>query len=250
MKTSVILPSLLAITALAIPTAACSFESEARGQEIAAQGSGGQRSYAVRGFTAVDASGSDPVDIRTGRDFSVRAQGDAKALDQLRIARDGDKLLIGLRKGVHWGNRRNVRILVTLPRLTGAGVSGSGRMTVDRVDGPLFRAGVAGSGDLVIAAMQVNTADIGVAGSGSVTASGSVNTLKVGVAGSGNIEGAGLRARQAQVGVTGSGNVTLRVDGPAKVGLTGSGSADLGPNAVCTVGKTGSGSARCGRYSR
>lgn len=249
MKTSILLPSLLAIVALAIPTAACSFESEAGGQDIAAQGSGDQRSYAVSGFTAVEATGSDPVDISTGRAFSVRAQGDASALDQLRIARDGDKLLIGLKKGVHWGQRRNVRISVTLPSLAGAGVSGSGRMTVDRIEGAQFRAGVAGSGNLVIAAMRVGVADIGVAGSGSVIASGTADRIKVGIAGSGNVQGGGLRARQAQVGITGSGDVTLRVDGPAKVGLTGSGSADLGPGAVCTVGKTGSGSARCGRYS-
>ena len=249
MKPLIVLPSLLAIVALAIPTAACSFESDAQGQEIAPQGSGDVRSYAVRGFTAVEATGSDSVDVHTGRDFSVRANGAAKDLDQLRIARDGDKLVIGLKKGVHWGNRKNVRVSVTLPRLTGAGVGGSGRVTVDRVEGPQFRAGVAGSGDLVIGAMRVGHADLGVAGSGSITASRSADTLKVGVAGSGNIQGAGLRARQAKVGITGSGDVKVQVDGPAQVGLTGSGSADLGPNSVCTVGKTGSGSARCGRYA-
>lgn len=247
MKKPVALPSLLAIALLAVPTAACSFESDARGQDIPAQGTGGVRSYAVRDFTGVEANGSDPVDIRVGRDFSVRAEGPADALDQLRVARDGDKLVIGLKKGVHWGKRSGVRVLVTLPRLTEAGVSGSGRMTIDRVEGSAFKAGVAGSGDLVIAAMRVGQADLGIAGSGSISATGTADALKAGIAGSGSLNAAGLHAKKAKVGVTGSGNVTVQVDGPAEVGLTGSGSADLGPHSVCTVGRTGSGTVRCGR---
>ena len=247
MTKSLALPSLLAIVALAIPTAACSFESEARGQDIPAQGSGGARSYAATAFTSVESSGSDPVDIRVGRDFSVRAEGPSAELDQLRVARDGDKLLIGLKKGVHWGKRSGVRVLVTLPRLTGAGVGGSGRMTIDRVEGARFKGGVAGSGDLAIAAMRVGDADLGIAGSGSISAAGTADALKIGVAGSGSLNAAGLHARKAKVGISGSGDVTVRVDGPAQVGLTGSGSADLGPNSVCTIGKAGSGSVRCGR---
>lgn len=247
MKTSVLLPSLLAIVVLAIPTAACSFESDARGQDIPAQGTGTARSYAVRDFTGVEATGSDPVDIRVGRDFSVRAEGPAAELDQLRIARDGQKLVIGMKKGVHWGKHSGVRVLVTLPRLAEAGLGGSGRLTIDRVEGPGFKAGVAGSGDLVIGAMRVGQAELGIAGSGSIAASGSVDALKIGVAGSGSLNGRDLHAKSAKVGISGSGNVTVQVDGPAEVGLSGSGSADLGPRSICKVGKAGSGSARCGR---
>lgn len=247
MKKPAILPSLLALAMLAIPAAACSFDSGGAGQDIPPQGSGDVRSYAARDFSIVDLSGSDSVDVRVGGGFSVRAEGPARDLDQLRIARDGDTLRIGLKTGMHWGSHRGVRVLVTVPRLTGVGVGGSGRMTVDRVEGPRFRAGLAGSGDLVIGAMRVGDADLGIAGSGSLTASGMVDTLRVGVTGSGNLRGGNLHAKSAKVGITGSGSVTARVDGPAKVGLTGSGNADLGPNSVCTVGKTGSGSVRCGR---
>lgn len=249
MKRATVLTSLSALALLSIPAAACSFAGADQGQEVPAQGSGNARSYAVRDFTGIDLRGSDPVEVRVGGDFSVRAEGPAAELDQLRIARDGDTLRIGLKDGIHWGSRRGVRLLVTLPRLASAGVSGSARMAIDRVEGPRFRAGVAGSGDLTIAAMRVGDADLGIAGSGSITPVGTVDTLKVGVAGSGDFRGAGLRAKQAKVGVTGSGNVVARVDGPAKVGLTGSGNADLGPQSICTVGKTGSGKARCGRYN-
>ena len=188
----------------------------------------------------MSSDGSDPVDIRVGGDFAVRAEGPAADLDQLRIARDGDTLRIGMKKGVHWGNRRNVRVLVTLPRLSEAGVAGSGSMRIDRVEGNSFKGGIAGSGNLTIGAMRVGQAKLGVAGSGSVNASGAVDTLKIGIAGSGNVLANGLHAKRADVGIAGSGRVAVQVDGPTKVSLSGSGDADLGPNR----------SARCARQAR
>ncbi|MDY0959245.1 head GIN domain-containing protein [Sphingomonas sp. CFBP8993] len=241
---------LIAVAVLAIPTAACSFDwSSDEGDVVPAQGSGNARSFAARDFTGVDLHGSDPVEVRVGGDYSVRAEGPADTLDQLQVERNGTTLRIGRKKGVHWGWSKGnpVRILVTLPHLADAGVSGSGRMTVDRVEGPRFHGGIAGSGDLVIGAMRVGHADLGVAGSGSISASGTADTLKIGVAGSGDVRATGLRTRQADVSIAGSGNVTARVEGPAKVNLMGSGSADLGPQSTCTVNKMGSGSARCGR---
>lgn len=246
MSKSPLLP-LLGLFVLAVPTAACSFESDARGQAVPAQGSGNARSYAARDFTAVSSDGSDPVDVRVGGDFAVRAEGAAADLDQLRIARDGGTLRIGMKKGVHWGGRRNVRVLVTLPRLVEAGVAGSGQMRVDRVEGNSFKGGIAGSGNLTIGTMRVGQAELGVAGSGSVNASGMVDALKIGIAGSGDVLANGLHAKHADVGIAGSGRVAVQVDGPAKVSLSGSGDADLGPNSVCTVRKSGSGKARCGR---
>ncbi|HJO65187.1 MAG TPA: head GIN domain-containing protein [Sphingomonas sanguinis] len=241
---------LIAIATLAIPTAACSFSwSSDDGDAVPAQGSGNVRTFAARDFTGVDLRGSDPVEVRVGGGYSVRAEGPADTLDQLQIERDGATLRIGRKKGTHWswGKGKGVRILITLPRLADAGVSGSGRMTIDRVEGPRFHGGIAGSGDMVIGAMRVGQADMGIAGSGSITATGTAGSLKVSVAGSGDFRGNGLRTPQANVSIAGSGNVAARVEGAASVSLMGSGSADLGPQSTCTVSKMGSGSARCGR---
>jgi hypothetical protein len=107
MTKSLALPSLLAIVALAIPTAACSFESEARG-----------RTSPLRiGRCAQPCATASPASIerqRSGRHpgrprFLGPGRGPSAELDQLRVARDGDKLLIGLKKGVHWGKRSGVR---------------------------------------------------------------------------------------------------------------------------------------------
>ncbi|RZM11730.1 MAG: DUF2807 domain-containing protein, partial [Sphingomonas sp.] len=48
--------------------AACSFttDSDAKGTEIAAQGSGAARTFQVAGFTAIALRGSDDIDVRVG----------------------------------------------------------------------------------------------------------------------------------------------------------------------------------------
>ncbi len=237
---------------LIIPLAACSFSwnGDEAGSGVAAAGSGTTRTYQVAGFNGIDLRGSDDVDVRVGTGFSIRAEGPSEQLDRLRIDRDGDgeTLNIGRRNGTGfgWTKGAKVKVYVTLPRLTGAHVSGSGNMAVDRVEGGNFEGGIAGSGNLDIAAIQVDAAKFSVAGSGNARASGAVRDLKVEIAGSGNIDGAKLRAQSATIEIAGSGGVQAVVDGPATVDMMGSGDVDLGPKARCKTSKMGSGSVRCG----
>lgn len=237
-----LLPTLL------LPLAACHDVSHGdSGTGIAGTGSGTSRSYAATGFTSVEAAGSDDVDIRVGQAFSVRADGPSTVLDQLRIEVKGDRLEIGRRNHGWVGHDAGkVTVHVTLPRLTGTGVAGSGDITVDRVDGDAFKAELAGSGDLSVGHMAVSTLSVDVAGSGKLRTAGNAGTLKVDIAGAGDIDAAGLTARSATVSIAGSGNVRAAVDGNASVSIMGTGDVDLGPRARCQTSKMGTGSVRCG----
>jgi len=231
--------------------AACSFttDSDAKGTEIAAQGSGAARTFQVAGFTAIALRGSDDIDVRVGTGFSVRAEGAPDDLDTLRVSLDGEMLQVGRKSGVGmpWSRGAPVKVFVTLPRLTEADVAGSGDMTIDRVEGARFAAGIAGSGDLRIAAMQVDEAAFSIAGTGDVRAAGTAKALKIEIAGTGDVDGSKLRAQSASVEIAGTGSAVALVDGPAKVNSIGTGDVDLGPNAHCTVSKLGTGTVRCAR---
>lgn len=214
---------------------------------VPAQGSGGTRTYAVDGFTAVALRGADNVDVRVGPGFSVRADGDPKVLDHLKIEREGSTLKVGRVRdaGWNWGGGR-ARIFVTLPRLAEAAIAGSGDMAIDRVEGASFKAEGAGSGSLSVGALRVDRADVSLAGSGNVKLAGSARALSVSIAGSGDVDAGGLTASQADVSIAGSGGVRAAVDGPADVSVMGSGDVDLGGKARCKVSKMGSGRVRCG----
>ncbi|WP_375380584.1 head GIN domain-containing protein [uncultured Sphingomonas sp.] len=233
---------LAAFAALLLPLAAC---GEA-GAGVPGTGSGPARQFAVADFTAVAATGSDDVDVRTGGGFSVRAEGDPVALDHLRIWRERNTLRIG-NDGSRWvHNVKPATVFVTMPRIAAAAVAGSGNIVIDKVTGGGFKGNSAGSGDLTVHALAVDSLGLSIAGSGDMAMTGHARSLDVSVAGSGGVDGAGLAARTASINVLGSGSVRARVEGAASVAMMGSGSVDLGGKARCSVTKMGSGSVTCG----
>ena len=210
-----------------------------------------ERDYPVSGFRGVDLRGPDQVTVRTGAGFSVHASGPDAALDALTVTREGDMMVIRRRQqqGWSWGwsKRNNIaRLVVTLPAIERASVSGSGDLAVDRASGPRFAGQVRGSGDLRIGTLAVEQLSLAVTGSGDIRVSGKARSGDVSVTGSGNLHGEQLHLDQASVAVRGSGDVRAVVQGPAQVSIAGSGDVDLGPGARCTVSKVGSGDARCG----
>lgn len=230
--------------------AACSAGSAETGETIEARGAGPSRDYDVSGFTRVALRGSDDVDVRVGPGFAVRAQGPAEQLDRLEIVRDGDVLKIGRKRGSDWSwgksDSEAVKVFVTLPRLSGAAVAGSGNMAVDRVEGDRFKGAIAGSGNLSLAALRVEEAELSVAGSGDLTGAGMARRLSMEIAGSGDIDARQVTAAEARISIAGSGDARAIVNGPAKVSIAGSGDVVLGGSPRCTTSRVGSGEVRCG----
>lgn len=232
--------SLIAVLVLA----GCSGTSDA----AEPAGSTTTRTFALSDFRAIALGGSDDVDVRVGTGFSVRAQGPASDLAQLRIVRDGETLRIDRkpRLVIGWVSTRGVKVFVTMPQIVAAEIGGSGTMTIDRVEGSSFTAATTGSGNLQIAALATSQAVLATRGSGTIAAKGSIDRIAAKVSGSGEIAGRGLKVRDAVVSVAGSGGLRLDVSGAATGSLTGSGDIDLGRPARCTISKAGSGEVRCG----
>jgi len=221
---------------------ACSIGGD---EGVPAQGSGTARTFAVDGFEKVELAGSDDVVVRVGQAFAIRAEGPAEVLDRLRIEKNGDTLEIGRKRG-GTDVRGKARVIVTLPRLVGAAVAGSGDMQVDRAGGSSFEGSLAGSGNLGVGQLQADEAGFSIAGSGTARVAGAAKKLEVNIAGSGNLDAGGLTANAAEVSIAGSGNVRATVNGAAEVNIMGSGNVDLGQGARCETSKMGSGSVRCG----
>lgn len=236
----------LAMTAAMLPLAACNFANGMSGDVVQPSGSGSTRNFDVAGFTAVSLRGADDVEVRTGDGFAVTAQGDSALLDRLEIRKDGDTLRIGRKDGDWtWGGDKGARITVTLPRLTGASVAGSGDMTVDRAQGD-FSGSIAGSGNLSIARFAGGKADLSIAGSGDLRiGAGQASEIDASIAGSGDIDAAALKAARGDISIAGSGNLRAQVTGEADISIVGSGNVELTGGARCSVSKMGSGDARC-----
>jgi hypothetical protein len=206
------------------------------------------RPFTATDFTSVTAAGPDRVIIRYGSAFSVSARGRAGLLDRLTIRVEDGELRLGRESGINWGaNERlgNAVITVTMPRLDGITLAGSGEIRADRLDGDTASLTLAGSGDLVVTDGVVGDIDITLAGSGDMQLTGRARNVDITLAGSGDISGVTYGAETADVTVAGSGSVTMRVTQRAAISVMGSGDVTLSGTTNCAINRRGSGDARC-----
>lgn len=203
------------------------------------------RSFPVSGFDKVALRGSMDVSVRTGAAFEVVATGDKAALDRLDIRVDGSELVIAMKSGSWLGSSPDVA--VTLPKLDGARISGSGDMVVERAEAESFVLAVSGSGDMTLQNFKGGNLAVALSGSGDILVSGSCMALKVALSGSGDVNAGRLACKNADIAVRGSGNVLANAAHTANVAVVGSGSVNVTGKARCTVSKTGSGEVRCGQ---
>jgi len=207
-----------------------------------------ERSYPVGSFDRIALEGSPEVSVTTGRAASVRATGDADALDHLDVRVDNATLKIGhKREGWNWSwsSHPRIRFVVTVPALRAVDVAGSGDVSVDRVRGHEFAANIAGSGSLTLAALDADTTSFNVSGSGTVTAAGRCGTGSAKVSGSGELKLAALRCTALSAAVAGSGSIDAFATGSATLATMGSGDITLTGGARCTTSTAGSGRVRC-----
>lgn len=220
----------------------------AMGSALLAAGSAdaATRDWPARGFDRVDLRAAAEVTIKTGAAFSVHADGDPSAIEQLTATVDKGKLTIGRQDHGSYSSKGPLRVTVTMPRLVGAGISGAGTMTVDHVEAPIFTADVGGAGTIRIPSLRADRTLLTMGGTGEIIVAGTTGQLDARVSGVGSIDAANLAARAGDVGMSGTGQVRARIDGPANVTLSGLGHVDIGGHPRCTVHKSGLGSVRCG----
>lgn len=211
---------------------------------VAAAG-GTQRNFPVSAFDQITVAGSADVSVATGKTVSVRATGDAAAIDRLEITVANNRLTIGNKRGGWNWKSGKVHIYVTVPALRGAAVAGSADVEVDRVQADDFSAAVTGSGSVRIASLAARSARFSIAGSGDATATGTVQALSVNVAGSGNASLAALKTTSLTAAVKGSGDLDAYATGDAALSVAGSGDIRVTGGARCTTSKAGSGTIRC-----
>ena len=235
------------LTGVALAAMAATGCSQSRGES---PGPATTRNYQVAGFERIEVGGPYEVTVTTGGAPSVRAEGGERAIERMIVEVENGTLKIYTKKrtmNFGWSNHSGtVHLMVTVPRLTGAEIGGSGTINVDKVAGDMFEAGVAGSGELSLGQVDVKRFKAGIAGSGEINAGqGRAGAVEYEIAGSGDIEAGGLVAEVAKVSIAGSGEVTANATGSASVDIAGSGDVHMTGGAKCTVSKAGSGDVHC-----
>ncbi|ALJ11656.1 head GIN domain-containing protein [Sphingopyxis macrogoltabida] len=207
------------------------------------------QNYSLTGFTGVEVAGPDDVTIRQGDAFSISAKGPKAILDRLEIKLDGTTLVIGRkREGFSFSSRDDddVDIAITMPKLDGVRLTGSGSIDADTIDGDAVKAVLTGSGDLKVGKLTGKSAKLTLSGSGDIeVGSGTIGSGDVSITGSGDIDAEGLVADTLDISIAGSGSVDAQATGSADISILGSGDVKLRGGATCKTSQIGSGTATC-----
>ena len=207
-----------------------------------------ERDFPVGGFDRLAAGGSANITVTTGARASVRATGEAAALDHLDIRVEGETLKVGTKRDSLWSGWRDhgrVQIAVTVPMIRAVDLAGSGTVTVDRIKVRDFDASIGGSGRLNVAMLDSDTSKFDIAGSGDMAIAGRCGSAKASIAGSGDLKLSGLKCATFSASVAGSGRIDAYASQTATLSTMGSGDINLTGGARCSVSTAGSGKARC-----
>src|SRR3954464_9845082 len=138
-------------------------------------------------FSAVDVAGPIDADIAIGPGSRIEITGDDNIVPLITTDVHGDRLEIDTHKNIRPSVHLVVRI--TVPQLTGIGLTGSGDITAHGV--------------------QSDRLGVTLTGSGTIRAGGTAHDAGVELIGSGKVALDQLAAERASVSVSGSGDVAV-----------------------------------------
>ena len=175
-----------------------------------------RRTFEETGFTHVTVAGNYRVVVRQGSNFKVEAAGDEKALNDLRVEREGNELVVKPRNtkffGGDWGRSgRKVLVRIEMPRIERLSLAGAVLGDLggfDRQDN--LRIEQAGASNLRLNG-SYGTLKLEQAGACRTTAAGDVDQLDLDAAGACELAAANLRARDGKVTIAGMCKARLNV---------------------------------------
>ncbi|MBK7710765.1 MAG: DUF2807 domain-containing protein [Bacteroidales bacterium] len=197
----------------------------------------------LSGFTKVNFGVSGDLYINIGSEFKVVLEGEKSLLDEIETEVSGSKLVIKKDSWHSHGNEK-VTVYITMPELTGLGVSGSGKAEIrDAVKAENLDFSVSGSGRIVTTDLAIGKLNVGISGSGDVIigGNGEAASADVSISGSGNYSGEALKIARADFSISGSGSCKCYVTDILEASVSGSGNVTYTGNPKIDARVSGSG---------
>lgn len=201
----------------------------------------------VSGFTKVNFGVAGDLFIKLGSEYKVTIEGDRDYVEDIETIVSGDKLTIRVENNWKLGFNERVIVNITMPRVEGLGVSGSGKAEIaDAVKGNDLSLSVSGSGRIVTNGINLQNLGCNISGSGSINLNngGNVGSADISISGSGDYNGGSLEIESLSVGVSGSGRCTCNVTKSLNARISGSGSVAYQGNPRVDARVSGSGHVR------
>jgi len=191
-------------------------------------------------FTAVSVAGAIDADIAIGPESRVEITGDDNIVPLITTEVRGDRLEIGSRKTFR--TRVHLVAKITVPRLTGIALTGSGDITAHGVQTERLEVNLSGSGTIHADRVQADRLAVDLSGSGTIRVDGTAHEAQIELIGSGTVALEQLAAERATVSLSGSGDIAVAASRALDVSITGSGDVTYRGDPELKKKITGSGS--------
>lgn len=186
-----------------------------------------QEVRSVSKFEAISSGGSFDIKIVKSSKNEVKIDGaNDELLEKLETEVEGDKLKIGIKRGMSWKSYGSSKVIITVyhtEKLEKLSMAGSGSM---EWDGELYSSNldinVAGSGK-VCGRIAVSDLEASIAGSGKICLKGAATRQDVKIAGSGDYQAEDLKTQDTEIKISGSGDAEIYVTKNLEAKISGSG---------------------------
>lgn len=194
-------------------------------EKIEGNGKVTKENRTVGNFTSIGSSGSWDVMVAYGSSNSVQVEADENLQQYVETKVDDGMLKIKASKNVNLKSSKKITIYVTLSKLTGISLSGSGDIIgngkFDNDGSGVFR--LSGSGNIKIGFNKMKDVEVSISGSGNIHLSGTANKVTAKISGSGNADCSELIADDVSASISGSGNVKAQANKSVDASIAGSG---------------------------
>jgi hypothetical protein len=194
-------------------------------EKIEGNGNKKKETRTASGYTAISSAGSWDVMVAYGESNSIQVEADENLLEYIETKVENGKLSIRSKRNVNLRTRNKITIYVSVTRLTGVSLSGSGDIIGEgkfNNDGETeFK--VSGSGSIKMAFNKMKDVEVSISGSGNIELTGSASKVEASISGSGNADCSDLICDDASARVSGSGNIKLNANKSVDASISGSG---------------------------
>jgi hypothetical protein len=238
-------PLLALILLAAFQSVACGNITEAMNAErIRGSGKIVSEPRNVRGFSEVSLRGSGELTISQGNTESLTVEADDNILPKIDTVVEGDKLSIGVERGVSISPSRTIRYTLTVRDLSNVELSGSGTIRAGAVRSDDFQIKLSGSGEIRIDGLSASSVRSQISGSGDIELRGKVFQQEVRISGSGDYIASELQSDSTSVATSGSGDARVWAEKELSVRISGSGDVDYQGDPSVSKHVSGSGNVR------
>lgn len=193
------------------------------------------------GFKSLSIEVPGQVEIIQGSFEGVSIETDDNIAPLIETVVEREELKIRLSKRSTSLKPTLLKITVNVRNLEKLAISGSGKLSIDKLQTPSLETHIAGSGDMRIAGLTTDRLEISISGSGDFLANGRADSVRASIAGSGDLKLANLAAKAVKISVAGSGSAKVWASQTLDVSVAGSGDVDYYGDAAVTQSIAGSG---------